>query len=163
MNKHTYLKNSTKIAVMVILTGMLRSTTCRGQKPIDFNDCRTITRIMNDTIVQKVLSERVNQIEKCIFKKTPHSLNFTCKSFDIGGRSYRILDSADVAGDKYTPNEIVEISIVEPRNRVYYLYLIVNVDVLNNRNAEFEITNGDRGFEISLSGIEPLILPPSKK
>ena len=152
------------IAVIVIVTGMLRPAICLGQKPINFNDCRILTRIMNDTVVQNFLLGRVSKIEKCIFKKTPHSLNFTCKSFDIGGKNYSVLDATDVIGDEYTPNEIVEISIVEPRKRVYYLYLIVNVNVLNNRNAaEFEIKNGDRGYQIALSGIEPLILPPFKK
>jgi hypothetical protein len=35
MNKHTFLKNSTIIAVIVILAGMLRSSVCHAQE----NDC----------------------------------------------------------------------------------------------------------------------------
>ena len=153
MNKRTFLKNSTTIAIVVILTGMLRPTSCRGQKPIDLNDCKTVNSIMNDTAITNFLRLRIERFDRCVFSNGfgTSLLNIGCKSFDIGSRRCEVLDSAEVATHGYSPNLIVYIYAIEKEKH----HILLALEWMET-GAEFDVSNGSNGYIVKLVSIDRL-------
>ena len=127
----------------------------KERRPIDFNDCSALSVIMNDTLIRNFLISRIGSIEKCVFKKSYRSreLNIVCKSLVFDNRNYQIFDSSEMLVLNSQPEQVVEIGVTALEKRVYHIFLTAN-----GNGAEFEITYSSKGYEISLWGIDPLIV-----
>ena len=112
-----------KTFVVVVL---LMSYSSFGQKQIDLNDCQTVNRIMNDTVVKNFLHSRIDRSDRCVFENlsSSMSLNIGCNSFDIDGINYKIFDSAEVASRAYLYQiRVVKIWVSKTKKGKYFVCL----------------------------------------
>lgn len=129
-----------------------------AQKPIDLNDCQTINRIMNDTVIKSFLHTTVDRMDRCVFYNNNTNstvtipIKISCRFIEIDDKNYKIYDSSEIALARYALNQIVQIfafSTAKDDSISFYLEWM-------ERGAEFEILRRNNEYKISLIRIDRL-------